>query len=203
MVFKTLTPQAQSSECNMVKDWENVPWRDNCVWGVKLLRFVILKTNLSMLMLSNQKLLAQCFSRQALQHFYKVLLVVDFRSCKALHLHLSHQEYFYWISTRKLDCDVQKHTKVRHVQILKYMPNSHNLWVTLFASPQFLKKYDKAIALLTSGRFECTIPTTDEGTEYIWQERILALQDRDSRTRSGIFTNELAIRRSLLKVDSL
>ena len=61
----------------------------------KLLRFVILKTNLSMLMLSNQKLLAQCFSRQALQHFYKVLLVVDFRSCKALHLHLSHQEYFY------------------------------------------------------------------------------------------------------------
>ena len=72
-----------------------------------------------------------------------------------------------------------------------------------FCKPSVFKKYDKAIALLTSGRFECTIPTTDEETEYIWQERILALQDRDSRTRSGIFTNELAIRGSLLKVDLL
>ena len=32
--------------------------------------------------------------------------------------------------------------------------------------------------MFTSGRFECTIPTTNDETEYIWQERILALQGK-------------------------
>ena len=64
-----------------------------------VLWLVNLRTNESMLMLSNQKLLAQCFSQQALQHFYKVLLAVDFQSCKALPLLLSHQEYFFEIAT--------------------------------------------------------------------------------------------------------
>ena len=74
-----------------------------------VLWLVNLRTNESMLMLSNQKLLAQCFSQQDLQHFYKVLLAVDFLSCKALHLLLSHQEYFLKL----------RHIKVRHFQFLR------------------------------------------------------------------------------------
>ena len=53
---------------------------------------VHLRTNESMLMLSNQKLLVQCFSQQVLQHFYKVLLDVDCLSCKVLRLLSSHQD---------------------------------------------------------------------------------------------------------------
>ena len=30
-----LTPQAQSSEFNIIRKLKNVPWRDNCAWGVK------------------------------------------------------------------------------------------------------------------------------------------------------------------------
>ena len=31
-----LTPQAQSCEFNIIRKLKNVPWRDNCAWGVKL-----------------------------------------------------------------------------------------------------------------------------------------------------------------------
>ena len=32
----TLIPQAQSSEFNLMRKLKNVPWRDNCAWGVKV-----------------------------------------------------------------------------------------------------------------------------------------------------------------------
>ena len=31
-----LTPQAQSSEFNIIRKLKNVPWRDNCAWGVNI-----------------------------------------------------------------------------------------------------------------------------------------------------------------------
>ena len=33
--FEHLTPQTQSSEFNIIRKLKNVPWRDNCAWGVK------------------------------------------------------------------------------------------------------------------------------------------------------------------------
>ena len=35
--YEGLTPQAQSSEFCTIRKLKNVPWRDNCAWGVKII----------------------------------------------------------------------------------------------------------------------------------------------------------------------